>query len=82
MLHLIHTHAAMLVSKRAWSSWQEIQDAHQGYMASLGPWSQCEMIDYLQDEYAQLCPSAEVQVAALMAGTCDTVELAFRPAGI
>lgn len=78
MLHLIYTKHQMLLSKQLWSSWHEIQDAHEGYMASLGPWSEEGTIDYLRDEYPKLQPSAETQVRALIAGSAETVELTFR----
>lgn len=78
MLHLIYTRGEMFASKRPWSSWREIQDAYAGYMSTLGPWSDEEMIDYLQDEYPNLSPNAERQISALMSGTVETVALIFR----
>ena len=78
MLHLIYTRSEMFVSKRPWSSWQEIQDAYEGYMSSVGPWSEEATIDYLQDEYPKLWPDAEGQIGALMSGAVETVALTFR----
>lgn len=78
MLHLIYTHNEMFVSRRPWSSWREIQDAFDGYMSSLGPWSKDETIAYLRDEYPNLEPNAEEQIVALTFGAFETVALSFR----
>jgi hypothetical protein len=78
MLHLIYTNNDMFLSKRPWSSWREIQDAYEGHMTSLGPWSEEGTIDYLQGEYPNLWPNAERQIGALMSGAVETVALTFR----
>ena len=65
----------MLVSKRPWTSWQEIQEAHHVYMASPGPWSLEAAVDYLHDEHPQSFSSSAAQIAALMAGALDTTVL-------
>ena len=80
MLHIIYTEAAVLLSKRKWTSWREIQDAFPGYKASLGPWSVAETAQFLRDQYSDLRPTAELQVSALESGRQETVALTFEDA--
>jgi len=80
MLHIIYTEDAVLLSKRAWSSWQEIQDAFSGYKASLGPWVPEETARFLQGEYSNLRPSADLQVRSLEANAEETVIVTFEGA--
>ena len=76
-LQIIYNGTQVLLSKRHWSSWNEIQSAHADYTASLGPWSSTEVILFLQEEYSDLKPGADVQVRALEAGSAETVTLTF-----
>lgn len=77
-LHIIYTQGEMLLSKRAYSSWQEIQDEYTDYQASLGPWGEEEVIEYLSDEYPDLEPSVEQQVMSLVSSTQPVHTLSFR----
>lgn len=77
-LHIIYTTQAMLLSREPFSSWQEIQDRHADYQASLGPWSEAEVIDYLTAEYPDLSPDAATQVALLRAGPALARPLSTR----
>lgn len=74
-LHLIYVGAEVLLSKRAWSSWREIQDAFEGCKASLGPWDDDAVIEFLSDEYAVSPPSTEGWIASLRADADETVVL-------
>ena len=67
-IHIIYTETDMLLSKRAYTSWREIQDEYENYMASLGPWPDDEVVEYLANEYRDLSPSAQEQVSAFLAG--------------
>jgi len=78
MLHIIYTEAEVLLSKRKWTSWREIQDALPAYKASLGPWTSAETAQFLQDEYPNLRPSAEMQVRGLEASELETAALTFE----
>jgi hypothetical protein len=82
-LHIIYTEAGMLLSKRSYASWRDIQDEYQSYKASLGPWGQDEVAEYLTAEYSDLSPSAQEQIATLLSTSNETIELTFhrsRPA--
>ena len=46
-VHIVYTHSAMLLDRRPYASWREIQDAYPDYMASLGPWAMDEILDFL-----------------------------------
>lgn len=76
-LHIINTETAILLSKQAGLSWQELQAVNPDYNTSLGPWSQDEIVEYLNDEYKGLEPEASVQVAMLVQSPSLTRELTF-----
>ena len=76
-LHIIYTKAEMLLSRRTYGSWREIQGEYTAYKASLGPWPADEVVEYLADEYPNLSPSAPDQVAAFLAGSAETHTLTF-----
>ena len=51
-VHLIYLRAGgMILSKRAYSDWREIQDEYECYMTSLGPLSEDELVDFLACQY-------------------------------
>lgn len=66
-LHIIFTkNEEVLISRKPYASWREIQDEYDGYMASLGPWEVDTAVSWLEDEYSNLVPSAQEQVDALL----------------
>lgn len=67
----------MLLSKKKYESWREIQDQYPDYMTSLGPWGSEETAEYLESEYPDLEPVAIEQVKALLSGNEDSKELSF-----
>ncbi len=48
--------------KKKYGEWIQIQEEFPDYKASLGPWSLDEVIDFLNEEYDNLVPSASIQV--------------------
>lgn len=51
-MHLVYLRGGgMLVTKKAYAGWREIQDAYEDYMTSLGPWTEGELIGFLGDQY-------------------------------
>ncbi|WEX18153.1 MULTISPECIES: hypothetical protein [Pseudomonas] len=76
-IHIIYTHTKMLLSKKPYSSWVEIQNQYPDYLTSLGPWDDQAVIEYLADEYCQLSPPPKEQVAAFIAATEETTVLTF-----
>jgi hypothetical protein len=61
-LHLIYTETNVVLSKKQYGDWMQIQKEYPDYKASLGPWSLEEMIDFLNEEYSNLQPRADTQV--------------------
>jgi isopentenyldiphosphate isomerase len=76
-LHIIYTDNEVLLSKKSYVSWREIQDEFDDYKASLGPWGEDEVVQYLAEEYPALRPSAQNQVSALIHGHNSVAELSF-----
>jgi hypothetical protein len=61
-LHIIYTESEMLLSKKQYESWREIQDEYPDYKTSLGPWSIEEIEEFLADEYSKIYLPASEQV--------------------
>jgi uncharacterized protein YbdZ (MbtH family) len=77
-LQIVYTEDAVLLSKQSDMSWSELQAAVAGYKASLGPWSQDEVVKYLSDEYRSLDPAASAQVESFVQSHASVQELTFR----
>ena len=67
-LNIIFTTTEVLISRKPYASWREIQDEYNDYMASLGPWDKRTVASWLDEEYCDLAPSAELQIEALLSG--------------
>ncbi|AFY74880.1 hypothetical protein Syn7502_02956 [Synechococcus sp. PCC 7502] len=65
-IHIIFTDTDVIISKKYYASWHEIQAEYVNYKTSLGAWSTREVIDFLQSEYQDLEPSTVIQVEAFM----------------
>ncbi|MNK81229.1 hypothetical protein D3C87_1009700 [compost metagenome] len=64
--HIILTRKEVLISRRSYASWCEIQDEYDDYMASLGPWDTTTATSWLDEEYSGLSPSAQDQIGAFL----------------
>jgi hypothetical protein len=78
LLHVIYTETDMLLSKRLYASWREIQDRYETYKASVGPWEHPDVIAYLNEDYSDLLPNGEEQVQLFIAGTAEVCILTFQ----
>ena len=76
-LHIIYTDTALLLSKRPYASWRDIQDAYPTFKTSLGPWSESEVITYLAEEHPDLSPPAATQVAEFVTRPEEAIVLRF-----
>lgn len=76
-LHLIYTDTNVVLSKKKYADWVQIQEDFPDYKTSLGPWSLDEMIDFLNEEYDNLLPSASAQVNELSSSSVITKELSW-----
>ncbi|AXV84188.1 hypothetical protein CJO92_21975 (plasmid) [Ralstonia solanacearum] len=61
-----------------YESWKKSQEEVSDYMASLGPWSPEETIEYLDDEHPGLDPNAAEQVRAFLASAESIACLRFK----
>lgn len=75
-LHIIFIEEQVLVSKKRYASWQEIQAEFDDYKASLGPWDTATTVSWLAEEY-DLVPSAEKQIESLVSGDQAVRTLSF-----
>jgi isopentenyldiphosphate isomerase len=79
-LHIIYTDNEMLLSKKSYASWREMQNEFDDYKTSLGPWAEDEVVRYLAEEYSTLQPSAKAQVDALIHGGSYVEKITFADA--
>jgi hypothetical protein len=75
-LHIIFTDEQVLVSKKAYASWQEVQAEFDHYKTSLGPWDAATTALWLAEEY-DLVPSAEEQIESLLSSDQIARTLSF-----
>lgn len=77
-LHIIFTrNEEVIISRKAYASWREIQDEYDDYMTSLGPWAADAVASWLDEEYSDLVPSAQEQVEALLSSEQEVQNVAF-----
>jgi len=75
---IIYLETAMLISKKQYDSWREIQDEYPDFITSLGPWNEEDVASYLNSEYPRLNPSASEQAASLITGEYVSLTLNFE----
>jgi len=63
----------MLLSKKRYEGWREIQDEFADYKTSLGPWSAAEVWDFLRTEYPSHCPFTREQIERFLHSDDETV---------
>lgn len=76
-LHIVYTETAVLLSKKSYISWKEIQNDFSEYKASLGPWSIEEVTLYLDDEYPNIAESAATQISAFLISSDQVTGVKF-----
>ncbi|MCX6119090.1 MAG: hypothetical protein NT027_16255 [Proteobacteria bacterium] len=77
-LHIIFTNEIVILSKKGYRNWREIQDEFESYKASLGPWTEKETIEWLCTEYPNLKPSAHEQVSKFVSDQSEMTKLTFN----
>ncbi len=77
MLHIIFTESSLLLSKKDYQDWRAIQEEFEDYKASLGPWPETDVAAYLDDEYPDIVPSAQIQVSEFLKSDKVEVEVQF-----
>ena len=52
MIYVIYLrNGSIVLSKKNYSSWREIQDEYTDYMTSLGPWVLEDILNFFEQEY-------------------------------
>jgi hypothetical protein len=49
--HIVYCESRMFLDRGRYGSWREIQDAYEDYKASLGPSSESEIVEFLEDDW-------------------------------
>jgi len=53
-VHVIYLRPeGMLLSRKRYSDWREIQDEYEDYMTSLGPFPEEYLLDFFSEEYGE-----------------------------
>jgi hypothetical protein len=68
--------SGLLLSRRPYADWREVQDAHDDYLTSLGPWTAEEIADYFAHDYTSddaRWPFSRRQVEAFFASSAETL---------
>ena len=73
LLHIIYLESRMLISKKRYAGWRQIQDEFADYKASLGPWPVAEVLDFLRTEYAPHCPFSREQIEIFLLSDDETI---------
>jgi hypothetical protein len=76
-LHIIYTESTVLLSKKDYATWQDVQRDFPDYKASLGPWPDSAVAEYLGEEYSSIFPSAQAQIAELRNSEFLFLEIGF-----
>lgn len=49
--HIVYGGPRMLLDRGQYESWRDVQDAYEDYNASFGPWSEAEIVGFLEDDW-------------------------------
>jgi len=82
MLTIVYLRNGLLLSKRTYRDWREVQDQFFDYKTSLGPYNLDDLFSLIHDEYGDKPPFLREQVEAfvqsdaeLMSGGADTAAM-------
>jgi hypothetical protein len=79
LVHIVYLQEAILLTKKPYQDWREIQEDFEDYVTALGPWSAPEVLDFLQFEYPKDMSTAEAgRIKAFLASDETTLAL-FSP---
>jgi hypothetical protein len=49
--HIVYCESRMLLDRGEYATWREVQDAYDDYKASFGPWSEADIVGFLEDDW-------------------------------
>jgi len=55
LAHIVYCESRMFLDKGPYVSWRDIQDAYPDYKASLGAWSEADIVGFLSDDFGAEC---------------------------
>ena len=59
-VHIVYLRSGtVLLTKKPYRDWRAVQEDFKDYMASRGPWSEPEVLDFLQAEYPKDISASE-----------------------
>ena len=73
LLYIIYLESRMLLSKKCYSDWRQIQDEFSDYKCSLGPWPVAEVLDFLRKDYPSQCPFTRESVERFLDSDDETI---------
>ena len=66
----------MLITKRRYEDWRQIQSVYADYMTSLGPWTATQIIDYFPLDYGEddaRWPFSRSQILTFLGSDCEAI---------
>jgi hypothetical protein len=73
LLHIVYLESRMLISKKPYAGWRQIQDDFADYKTSLGPWTVTAVLDFLRTEYPSHCPFSREQIETFLLSKDETI---------
>jgi hypothetical protein len=76
-LHIIYLRSGwLLVSKKEYPTWRQIQEEFADYMASFGPWPLSDVLKFLEDEYpTEYTPNDAERIKRFLDSKFETLAL-------
>ena len=66
---IIHTRDNIILSKKQYETWRDIQHEYNEYVTSLGPFTQEELFDYFEIEYKNEWPIKRSEIESFFLST-------------
>ena len=76
LLHIVHLESRMLLTRRQYDDWRQIQSEFPDYKASLGPWPADEVADFFRLDWGEddtHWPFSREQIAAYLESDQETI---------
>ena len=74
--HIIYLEEEMLLSRKNYADWRQIQNEFKNYKASLGPWSDENILSYLEEEHPDLLDKYKEQLDSFFKSNQESFVLA------
>jgi hypothetical protein len=75
-LHIVYCESRMLLTKRHYDDWRQIQSAFPDYKTSLGPWPAVQVMDFFRHDWGEdgtRWPFTREQIAAFLESDHETI---------